>query len=107
MDGTYRAYYGTWDPDAETSGTTPVGKFVFTIGYKENVVGGRSVREEVELSTPVSFTPAEWIAAMDEDFDPSTIEEDNNGWFRSLRGHSYGTDYEMNRDALNLSLIHI
>ena len=101
MDGTYRAYYGTWDPDAETSGTTPVGKFVFTIGYKENVVGGRSVREEVELSTPVSFTPAEWIAAMDEDFDPSTIEEDNNGWFRSLRGHSYGTDYEMNRDALN------
>ena len=38
---------------------------------------------------------------MDEDFDPSTIEEDNNGWFRSLRGHSYGTDYEMNRDALN------
>ena len=101
MDGTYRAYYGTWDPDAETSGTTPVGKFVFTIGYKENVVGGRTVREEVELSTPVSFTPAQWIAAMDEDFDPSTIEEDNNGWFRSLRGHSYGTDYEMNRDALN------
>ena len=72
--------------------TTPVYKFVFTIGYKENVVGGRSVREEVELSTPVSFTPAEWIAAMDEDFDASTIEEDNNGWLRSLRGHSYGTD---------------
>ena len=34
MDGTYRAYYGTCDPDSETSGTTPVGKFVFTIGYK-------------------------------------------------------------------------
>ena len=38
---------------------------------------------------------------MDDDFDTSTIEEDNNGWFRSLRGHSYGTDYEMDRDALN------
>ena len=100
MDGTYRAYYGTWDPTAATSGTTPVGKFVFNIGYKEDVVGGRMVREEVELSTPVSFTPEEWIAAMDEDFDAATIEEDNNGWFRSLRGHSYGTDYEMDRDAL-------
>ena len=25
----------------------------------------------------------------------------NNGWFRSLRGHSYGTDYEIDRSALN------
>ena len=49
MDGTYRAYYGTWDPDAETSGTTPVGKFVFTIGYKENVVGGRTVRRKLNF----------------------------------------------------------
>ena len=67
MDGTYRAYYGTWDPAATTSGTTPVGKFVFTIGFKEDVVGGRMVREEVELHLD-----------LDEDFDTATIEEDNS-----------------------------
>ena len=27
---------------------------------------------------------------MDEDFDTATIEEDNNGWFRSLRGTHTG-----------------
>ena len=100
MDGTYRAFYGTWDPAAAISGTTAIGKFVFNIGFKESVVGGQRVREEVELTTPISFTPAEWIAVMDEDFDTATIEEDNNGWFKSLRGHSYGTDYEMDRAAL-------
>ena len=88
----YKTYLGYWDATAALDGSTAVGQFIFDTAVVE--VNNRWVAE-VDI-TPFAFTPAEYLAAWDDNLDDS----DGYEVWRNLWAHGRGQGYEIKGDAL-------
>ena len=88
----YTIFMGYWDATAALDGSTAVGQFIFDTAVVQ--VNNRWVGE-VDI-TPFSFTPAEYLAAWDDNLDDS----DGYEIWRNLWAHGRGQGYEIKGDAL-------
>lgn len=94
VTGTYVVFKGYWDASYQVSGTSPVGAFVFDSAIKTNNYGWWVGQEDI---TEFSFTPQEYIDAMDDNLDSS----DGYQIWRTLwaSGGNYG-GYEITTTAM-------
>ena len=88
----YTIFLGYWDATAALDGSTAVGQFIFDTAVVQ--VNNRWV-SEVDI-TPFAFTPAEYLAAWDDNLDSS----DGYEVWRNLWAHGRGQGYEIKGDAL-------
>ena len=88
----YTIFLGYWDATAALEGSTAVGQFIFDTAVVQ--VNNRWV-SEVDI-TPFAFTPAEYLAAWDDNLDSS----DGYEVWRNLWAHGRGQGYEIKGDAL-------
>ncbi len=94
VEGNYVVFEGYWDPAYSNGGTTPVGSFVFDSAIKTNDYGWWIGEDSI---TEFSFTPEEYLKAMDDNLDAG----DGYQVWRTLwaSGGNYG-GYEITTAAL-------
>ena len=94
VSGNYVVFKGYWDASHSLDGTRPVGAFVFDSAIKTNDYGWWVGEEDI---TEFSFTPQEYIDAMDDNLDSS----DGYQIWRTLwaSGGNYG-GYEITTAAM-------
>ena len=94
VNSSYVVFKGYWDASYFVNSTTPVGAFVFTSAIRTNEYGWWVGEDEI---TEFSFTPQEYIEAMDDNLDSG----DGYQVWRSLwaSGGNYG-GYEITTEAM-------